>query len=183
MKKKAKVVLFVMICTLLIGCTKDLSNTPTKKVEEMLTKYQTLDKDVLKDLDKVVAEDENMNTKQREKYKKIMKKHYGDMIYIVKDETVNGDDAVVEVEIEVTNYSDILKEAEKYRKDHEAEFYDENGKYDVSKFIDYKLDKIEKAKEKIKYTLELNVSKRNDKWTVDSLTNDDKDKIHGVLED
>ena len=183
MKKEIKIFLCMMLCTLLIGCTKDLSNTPTKKVEEMLTKYQTLDKDVIEDLDKVVAEDDAFNTKQREKYKKIMKKHYGDMVYIVKDETVNGESAVVEVEIEVTNYKDILKEAEKYRKDHETEFYDEEGKYDVSRFIDYKLEKIEKAKEKIKYTLEINVSKRNDKWVVDSLSNDDKDKINGVFED
>lgn len=180
--KRKSILFMLMIGILLIGCTKDLSNTPTKKVEEMLSKYQTLDKAVLEDLDKVVAEDENFNTKQREKYRKIMKKHYGDLIYVIKEETVNGDDAVVEVEIEVTSYKEILKEAEDYRKSHEAEFYDETGKYDVSKFIDYKLEKIEKAKEKVKYTLEINVSKRNDKWTVDSLSNDDKDKINGVFE-
>lgn len=178
-----KIFLLIAAFALLIGCTKDLSNTPTKQVEAMFTKYQTLDKDVLEDLDKVVAEDENFNTKQRDKYRKIMKKHYGDLVYVIKNETVNGNDAVVEVEIEVTNYADVLKEAEKYRKEHETEFYDENGKYDVTKFIDYKLDKIEKAKEKIKYTLEVNVSKRNDKWTVDSLSNDDKAKIHGIFED
>lgn len=178
-----KVFLLIAAFALLIGCTKDLSNTPTKKVEAMFTKYQTLDKDVLEDLDKVIKEDENFNTKQRDKYRKIMKKHYGDLVYSIKDETVNGDDAIVEVEIEVTNYADILKEAEKYRREHETEFYDEEEKYDVTKFIDYKLDKIEKAKEKIKYTLEVNVSKRNDKWTVDSLSNDDKAKIHGVFED
>lgn len=183
MKKQINIFLSIMIGIILIGCSKDLSNTPTKQVEAMLTKYQTLDKEVVEDLDKVVAEEENFNTKQREKYKKVMKKHYGDMVYTVKDETVNGDDAIVEVEIEVTNYKDILKEAEAYRKNHETEFYDEEGKYDASKFIDYKLDKIEKAKEKIKYTLELGVSKRNDKWVVDSLSNDDRDKINGVFED
>lgn len=183
MKKEIKIFLAIFACVLFIGCSKDLSNTPTKKVEEVFSKYQTLDKDVIKDLDKVVAEDENFNTKQREKYKKIMKKHYGDLVYVVKEETVNGDDAVVEVEIEVTNYKNILKEAEKYRREHESEFYDEKGKFDTSKFIDYKLDKIEKAKEKTKYTLEVGVSKRNDKWTVDSLSNDDKDKINGVFED
>lgn len=40
----------------LTGCT-DMTNTPSKKVEEFLGKYQSMDKDVLNQLDKIVKED------------------------------------------------------------------------------------------------------------------------------
>lgn len=180
--------LLVPICLLsviAVGCTmgKDLTNTPTKQVETMLTKYQTLDKGVLKDLDKVVAEDETFDTKQRNKYRDIMKKHYQGLVYTIKDETVDGDEATVEVQIEVTDYTDIRKKTEEYRKAHEKEFYGEDGKFSNSLYIDYKLKQLESAKDRIKYTLEIDLTKKDGKWVMNGLTNTDKEKIHGIYED
>lgn len=184
MKKRYAVLGAISILLFVAGCTigKDMTNTPTKQVEMMLTKYQTLDKDVLDDLDKVVAEDENFDTKQREKYRTIMKKHYKDLVYTIKNETINGDDATVEVEIEVVNHADTLKKAEEYRKKHEDEF-NKDGKFDAGLYIDYKLKELEKDKEKVQYTLEVNVTKKDGKWQVNHLSNDDKQKIHGIYED
>lgn len=184
MKKRYIVLSIMSLLFLVAGCTigKDLTNTPTKQVEMLLTKYQTLDKDVLNDLDKVVAEDENFDTKQREKYRSIMKKHYQDLVYTIKNETVNGDDAVVEVEIEVNNHADTLKKAEDYRKKNEKEFY-KDEKFNAGLYIDYKLKELEKDKEKVKYTLEIPVTKKDGKWQVNNLSNDDKQKINGIYED
>lgn len=158
-------------------------NTPTKQVESMLTKYQTLDEDVLKDLDKVVAEDETFDSKQREKYRAIMKKHYKDLMYEIKDERIDGDEATVEVEIKVTDYTKILKNVEEYRKSHESEFYGDNKQFNQAKYMNYKLDKLEAAKEKVTYTLELALTKKDKKWLLDNLSRTDKDKIHGIYED
>ena len=170
---------------LLLGCTlgEDMTNTPTKQVESMLSKYQTLDEDVLRNLDNVVAEEETFNTKQRDKYREIMKKHYQDLIYEIKDEKIDGDDATVEVEIEVKDYTKALKDAEEYRRNHESEFYDADGKFDRSLYIDHKLKELEKSKEKVTYTLELDLTKKDGKWLLDKLSKTDKEKIHGVYED
>ena len=62
------------LCILLCGCN-DLSNTPTKKTEEFLKKYQSLDNSVLTDLDNVLNEDTTLNESQKVMYEDIMKKH------------------------------------------------------------------------------------------------------------
>ena len=49
---KKFIIVLVGIC-LLTGCD-TLNNTPTKQVEMMLADYQTLNQDVLDDLDQVV---------------------------------------------------------------------------------------------------------------------------------
>lgn len=181
--KKIWILLFVPF--LLLGCSigEDMTNTPTKQVEAMLSKYQTLDEAVLRNLDNVVAEEETFNTKQRDKYKEIMKKHYQDLIYEIKDERIDGDDATVEVEIEVRDYTKALKDAEEYRKEHESEFYDDDNKFDRSLYIDYKLKQLEKSKEKVTYTLELDLTKKDGKWLLNNLSKTDKEKIHGIYED
>lgn len=186
MKKLGLVIGFAMTALFFVtGCSigEDLANTPTKQVESMLSKYQMLDEDVLKDLDKVVAEEEAFNTKQRDTYKKLMKKHYQDLVYEIKDERVDGDDATVEVEIEVRNYAEAFKKAEEYRKSHESEFYDKDKKFDKSLYMDYKLKQMEEAKEKVTYTLELALTKKDGKWLLDNLSRTDKEKIQGIYEE
>lgn len=186
MKKLGLVVGFAIGTLLLMtGCTigEDLANTPTKQVEAMLSKYQTLDEAVLKDLDKVAAEEESFNTKQRDAYKKLMKKHYQDLVYQIKDEKVDGDDATVEVEIEVRNYAEAFKKAEEYRKNHESEFYGADKKFDKSLYMDYKLKQMEESKEKVTYTLELALTKKDGKWILDNLSRTDKEKIQGIYEE
>jgi len=94
-----KKVLFAVAALLLVGC--ELSNTPTRQVEALMKKYQTLDNSVLTDLDVVIKHDEHLEGEQEEKYRDIMKKHYQNLIYEIKDEVINGDEAVVKVEITV----------------------------------------------------------------------------------
>ena len=55
MKRISKVLLMVMALFLIVGCG-NMMNTPTKKVEEFLSKYQTQDKDVLDQLDDVIKD-------------------------------------------------------------------------------------------------------------------------------
>ena len=110
-----------------------------------------------------------------------MKKHYQDLKYEIKDEVIDGDNAAVSVEIEVNDYSKILQDAENYRQEHEEEFQDENGEYDESKFIAYRLNAMKEANEKVKYTLDFTLTKDADgKWVLDNLTTADEQKINGT---
>jgi hypothetical protein len=176
-----KILSLLGIIILLTGC--DLSkmyNTPTKQAEMFLSKYQTLDKDVMDDLDYVVDEEDSFNEEQRDAYRKLMKKHYQNMIYTIKDEEVNGDIATVEVEIEVTDYSKIIAETKVYLQNNPKEFQKNDGIYDRTKFIDYQLNKLKDAKEKVKYTLYLSFSKVDGKWMINPLSKSEKDKINGI---
>ncbi|NLL44952.1 MAG: hypothetical protein GX247_04745 [Mollicutes bacterium] len=169
------------IIILLTGC--DLSkmyNTPTKQAEMFLSKYQSLDKEVMDDLDYVIGGEINLNEEQRNKYRNIMKKHYQDLVYNIKDEEVNGDIATVIVEIEVTDYSKVLADAKNYFQSNPNEFLKEDGTYDHSKFIDYQLDKLKEAKDKVKYTLYLSFSKIDGKWQINKLSKSDEEKINGI---
>ncbi len=183
MKKKLYIVT-VLFSFLLVGCNvgKTLTNTPTKQVEIFLTKYQTLDKDVLDDLDRVIANEENFTGQHREKYRDMMKASYQKLAYQIKDEKVDGDNATVTAEIEVIDYGKLLSSANVYLEEHREEFQDENGEYNVKKFIDYRLDKMKDNKEKVKYTIDFHLTKKNDEWKLDDLSKTDEQKIQGVYQ-
>lgn len=171
----------LMILFVLTGCDigNKLDNTPTKRVETFLNKYQILDDDVLDNLNSVIAEESLFNNDQRDKYRDIIKTNYQKMSYKVKEEEINGDEATVTVEIEVIDYSKILSDAENYRTEHPQEFL-ENNEYSESKYIDYSLDKLKEAKEKVKYTLDLTLTKVDEEWMLDDLSKENEAKLNGV---
>lgn len=174
-----------LLCALIVltGCdfVRSLSNTPTKRVEEFLKKYQTLSQEVLDDLDTVVAEETSFNSGQRDRYRNIVKNNYQKLTYAVKNEEIDGDDATVTVEIEVIDYYKIMSDADLYLNENPDEFIVDE-EYSVSKFTDYRLDKLQEAKEKVTYTLELTLTKVDNEWFVDDLNQDDENKINGMYE-
>ena len=178
--------LLLLFCLLMLtACSfniDDIDNTPTKKVEEYLNNYQSLSSDVVSDLDIVVERENTFNLEQKDKYRKLMKKNFQNMSYKVKDETVNGDTAEVEVEINVYDYYKVNKDADNYLLEHRDEFITDVV-YDEAKFIDYKLDKMSKNTDKVKYTIYFNLSK-DDKgdWSLDEVSESDEDKILGIYE-
>ena len=178
-----KKILMLGGCLLVLtGCSlgTGMLNTPKKQVESFFSKYQTLDQSVLDDLDKVVAEEELFNTEQRDAYRSLMKKHYQGITYDIKDERVDGDEATVTVEIEVTDYSKTMAEAELYKEQNPNEFQDENGVYNASKFMDYQLEQLKDVKDKVKYTLDLTLKKEGDEWKLNPLSETDEQKLHGT---
>ncbi len=171
-----KIVMTIALLFLFTGCSigKDMTNTPTKQVEAYLDSYQKLDDNVLNDLDTII-EDKDYNVSQKARYKEIMKKHYSNLKYEIKDEKIDGDKAVVDAEIEVNDYSSVLSE-----EINEDDFKDENGKYDPSKYFDYQLEKLEKATEKVKYTITFYLTKKDNEWVIDDLNKTTMEKIHGI---
>lgn len=178
-----KVLAILSLLLILTGCSiGNMDNTPTKKVEEYLNNYQTLDSNVLTKLDTIVNEEALFNTEQQDSYRDILKKHYQDLTYTIKEETVNGDKATVEAEIEVNDYTKILRGAEEYRTTNESEFYNESGVFDESKFQDYRLNLLKSNNERVKYTIYFSLTKTNDEWVLEPLTETEEDKILGIYE-
>ena len=179
-----KFLTFLSFALILTGCSigEDMSNTPTKRVETYLNNYQTLDSNVLSELDSIVNNEEMFDDDQKITYEDILKKHYQDLTYEVKDETINGDKATVEVEIEVTDYTKKLKEAESYRTTNESEFMNDNNEFDEVKFNTYKLDLLKESDERVKYTIYFTLTKENGDWVLGNLTDSEEEKILGIYE-
>ena len=169
-------ILLLVLC----GCEMNLNNTPTKQAEIFLGKYQTLHKDVLDDLNRVVAEDELFNSDSREEYRSIMKKHYQDLEYEIKEEKIDGDNATVIVQIEVNDYTKIQDKINSALLDDNTLFNDEDGNYDYDKYLKYRLSLMKNIKDRVQYTLELKFTKKDKKWVINPLTEDEMDKINGI---
>ena len=178
-----KIFSVLLLSLMLTGCGKtQLLNTPTKKTEMFLSKYQSLDADVLEQLNDITEDKTSFTEKQKEDYIELMKKHYQALKYEIKDEVVNGDTAVVTVEIEVTDYSKILNDADQYLKDHPEEFKTEKEEYSEELFNDYRINKLKDAEDKVKYTIDIDLTKIDDEWVIDDLDSETMDKIQGVYQ-
>ena len=175
-----KIVLFILMLVLVTGCNSNLMNTPTKQVETMLNNYVTLDKKVLDDLDSTLLTETIMNNDQKNRYRDILKKQYQNLAYEIKNETIDGDNATVEVEIKVYDYYKVNMASQTYYNDNQEEFIGEDGMMDIVKYNDYKLDELDKAKDKVTYTLNLTLHKEDDKWMLDDLTDVEINKLHGL---
>lgn len=179
-----KIIGLLTLVLLLSGCStlKEMGNTPTKRVEEYLNNYQTLNSNVLSSLDEVVERETTFSSKQKDSYRDILKKHYQNLTYKIKEETINGDKATVEAEVEVNDYTNTLKSAEKYKTENETLLTNEDGIFDDLKFNDYKLDLLKNTKDRVKYTIYFSATKVNDEWKLDALTNSEEEKLLGIYE-
>lgn len=167
MKKILAVFVFLV---LLVGCS--LANTPTSKVEELLTKYQTLDKDIKTGIDEVIDE-ETLTSKQKDRYRSLIEKQYKGLTYQVKNERIDGDRATITTEIEVLDYKKAVNDA--------VSKYQNITDYTVEEYNNSKLDALEKTKDKVKYTIDFEVIKdKNGNWKLSSLSNETIKKIQGM---
>lgn len=178
-----KIIFMFFVIMFFCGCENDLMNTPTKRVETLMNNYITLDNEVLLDLDETLLSETIMNQEQKERYRDLLKHQYQHLSYKIKDESIDGSNAVVSVEIEVYDYSKVLKDANNYLVENSNEFLNsETNTTDISKFNDYKLKKLENVKDRVTYTLDLTLTKEDDKWNLDNLTDIEVSKIHGMYQ-
>lgn len=178
-----KLLFTILALFFLCGCsfTKNMDNTPTKRVEEFLRNYQTLSSSVLSDLNNMLFDNDSFTEEQKDTYKDIIKSNYQKLTYEIKDEMIDGDTAVVTTEIEVVDYSAILSASRIYLEEHKEEF-STNNEIDMVKYNDYRLDLLKKANDKIKYTIDFTLTKVSDEWVIDDLTNEIRNKINGTYE-
>lgn len=175
MKKVLNIIICLVMVLSLCGC----KDSASMAVEKYLAKYNSLHEDVLTDMNSVV-EAENLSDENKEIYESIFKKQYADLSYEIVEEEYDGDEATVEVKITVYDLYKVQNDASTYLVNHADEFNDENGKYDLNKFISYKLDQMKNNTDTVDYTIEFYVVKTSDGWTVSDLSKSDLEKIHGI---
>ena len=154
--KYLKYTLIIIPIISLTAC--HLANTPTSIVEDYLTRYQKLDKDVEKEINDVV-ENSTVDDSEKERCKKIIKKGYQNLTYKIKDEKIDGNLATVEVQIEVLDYKKIVNNSD----------------------ITTRIDDLEKASETINYTINFELSKDDSgNWILNPPSSSDIKKIQGM---
>lgn len=178
---KRKILLLFTTILLITGCN-DMMNTPTKRVEEYIGKYQILDSTVLTELDDVV-DNSDYSENYKEEYKELMIKQYQNLSYKIKSEQTNGDNANVIVELEVFDYNNALKEANDYIEEHSDEFLDDEKETRSEKIDHYKINAMKEVTDKASYTINFSLVKDNKKWVLEKISDSDLEKIHGLYED
>ncbi len=163
--KVKKIIILVIISALIIsGC--NLNNNPNSKVEELLTKYQMLDKDiVISSYD--ITNNNNLNNNLKKKYNKIVKNTYKNITYDIKDTKIDGNNATVTTEIEVYNNKSVINK------------YSINN-YSGEEYYKHLLNGLEKNKEKVTYTIDFTLNKVNKTWILDDLTKEIELKLIGM---
>ena len=202
---KKKLIVFLSLLVMFVtGCGNNMS-APSEKVEEFLGRYQSMDSNILTQLDNVISNDETMDDTQKKDYKTLMEKQYQNLSYKIKDEKIDGDKAEVLVEIEVFDYANSINESRKYYTEHRDEFDDNEvgndgadtdndgmseegevvgGAVDtVSSFITYKIKQLMDVTDKANYEITFHLNKEDGEWKVEDLSDVDRQKIHGLFED
>lgn len=234
-----KIIIMCMVAMLVSACTFGKAITPKQKVSEFMDQYKNQNEKIISQLEETINS-QITEEDQKRRYKTLMTNQYKNLEYKIKDEVIEGDNAVVEVEVTVFDYASAIKNSNTYLNDHINEFkkdskqtiaesnnvrentekardnvenaaenakkkvedtadnvkekVDEakdkiedrindakqNDDYDETKFTDYKLSQMEKVKDTVKYTVEFTLTKTNDEWHIDSLSNSDIEKIHGI---
>ena len=164
MKNKVKIILPFLFFLLLFGC--NLNNTPTSKVEEKLSNYQMLDKSINDNIENgvlILSNNIESSNTEIERYRALVKKQYRNMVYEVKEEKIDGDMAVITVEIEVLDYTDIFNNT------------------DDNLSVTERLNLLEEVKDTITYTLDFYVIKdSNGDWKLDNFSDEVNYKILGI---
>lgn len=201
------------------ACTLGAAVTPKQKVSEFLDKYKNQNSELLAQLDETIDSEIN-NDDYKSRYRDLMTNQYKNLEYDIKNESIEGDNAVVEVEVTVYDYASAIRNANNYLNENADEFkrndettasiaedtanaaenaVDKAGDainnvkdkmedaadeittdYDEDKFMDYKLSLMEKVTDKTKYTIEFTLTKVNNEWKLDELSNSDMEKLHGI---
>ena len=83
-------------------------------------------------------EKEELTESQKNEYRDILKKQYKDLSYKIVKEEIEEDVTYVTVKVSVYDLYKAQSDSSTYLADNMDEFYDENGKYDSERYIDYK---------------------------------------------
>lgn len=177
MKKVALCILIVFFMFLVSGC--GMEKSARDVAIEYLELYRNKDKVVMDELDDFV-ENENLTDNQKDKYKEILEREYGTLMYKVVDEQYEGNVAFITMEITVIDLYKSQEESAKYFNDNPTIFNDEDGEYDRDLYTDYKLDMMSKETDTVTYTIDIKVEKDGDDWKVVQLSNESLEKIHGI---
>lgn len=172
---KRVISLLVLSIMLLSGCNKI---STTKTVENFFDKYNSLNEEVIDDLE-TNAKEEHLSTENTKLYVEAIKRQYEDLKYEITGEELKGDEALIKVKITVYDLYKTKKETLKYLEENKSEF-NVNDIYNEELFFDYQLKKMKEEKRTIEYSIDITLEKKDDVWIVKPLDKDTLLKIHGL---
>lgn len=175
--KKVYLMVLGIIFLLLTACG---TNTPKGKAEEFLSRYNSLNDDVMVSINTAVA-GESLSTTNQEKYRKVLERQYKNMKYEVKDETVDGDKASVKVKVTVYDLYKSGLTSQDYLNNNTNEFYVDNV-LNQEAFDKYRIEDMLNTNETVEYDITLYLNKDNGTWTVENPDSVTLEKIHGLYD-
>ena len=176
-----KIVLLLMTFTILLTSCKNMSNTPTAKVENFMEKYQSMDSSVLGQLDVIVSNRKDLTDEQKTNYKSLLEKQYQNLSYVITEEQKDKNNAKVTIEVETYDYRGALNKSEEYFNNNEKEFQKEDGKIDLKKYWDFRIEEMTKTQDRVKNIIVFTLHKEKDNWILNDISDTDRDKIHGLF--
>lgn len=180
MKKKILIVIFVVTLIEFVTACGNITDSPTSKVENFMSKYQRLDSEVLAQLDSVVSSNTELTDDQKDDYRNLMERQYQDLSYKIKDENTLADSSTVTVEIETYDYRTAINKSEDYYNNNKEEFESESGDLDDKKYWDYKITQMKTTEDRVKTEIVFTLHKEDGKWILEDLSDSDREKIHGL---
>ena len=163
--KKIILTIILTISIILTGCS--IANTPTAKVEDLLSDYQKLEKNIAINYSDL-AIDDDLSLDLQNEYNDLIKDQYQGISYEIKEEIIDGDTATVTTSIKVKDYKEIIN---KYNK----------NDYQKDKYHEIIIDDLKDAKNMVTYTIDFTLTKDNeDNWQLDDLTNEMEEKLLGI---
>ncbi|MDD2505343.1 MAG: hypothetical protein PHF21_03625 [Bacilli bacterium] len=175
--KKRYWIFSLLLLFIVSGCM--MGNSPTSKVEELLKRYNN-NSDVVKTELGDYLSSLNLDEDNQAGYEGVYLRQYSDLTYEIKDEKIDGNTAEVSVQIKVYDYYNAEIDINNYVSTHQSEFFDDDNVYSSEKALKYRIDELKKVNDKVEYTLNFTLTKVNNVWTVDTLTNEQLEKIHGT---
>lgn len=168
-----------IVITMILLCACSMSITPSIKVSEYLNNFNSLNEDVIEDMESAIIE-ENMTTDNRSIYRDVLKRQYKDLKYDIVEEAIDGNNAVVKVKVTVYDLYNSKIESENYMNEHQDEFLNADNIFDEISYMKYRLERMLDVKDTITHDISFNLTKINDEWVIDDIDRVTLEKIHGL---
>ena len=172
-----RIITIFLVTLILFGCS--LTNTPSSKVSMYLDNFNKLTDDVILDVEAKVS-NENLSNKNKDTYKKVLSRVYQDMKYEIKDESINGDKAIVVTKISVYDLYKVKKESDDYMNENTTEFFKTDNTFDTDLYDEYRLNKMLEAKDMVDYEITFNLNKKNGEWILETPDRVMLEKLNGL---
>ena len=177
MKNKIYIIITIF-CFLLTGCLK--KESPTTVVSKYLDSYIKLDDFIIKEINRVIDENDEFNEEHKSIYKEILINQYKSLKYVVLDKEIDESSALVRVNITVNDLNIAEENAFNYVSKNLKNYYNDKNEFDNNKYITDKLNAMKNVNERKDYEIIFYLEKKNNEWFMHDPTDEDLEKIHGI---
>ena len=172
-----RIVVLLLVLFGIAGC--NLTSTPRSKVEKYLNSFINLNEEVIMDIE-TTASSENLSSENKELYKTVLKRQYENMKYEIKDESIDGNTAIVTVKVNVYDLYNAEKESLNYMNENVTSFYDINNMFDNNLYNTYRLNRLSNESNRIDYEIQFYLDKKDSEWILRNPNREVLEKLNGL---